>query len=328
MRRRYLHGCVGEGGVVTAPRFAPLSIARSVVGALLAATLFALSGCAGAPPVRRDVAQLFGYLPDGQSAYVSVNVRDNQRLFREFLSTQDADGATPKRILAATNTAAAALSFGAYNRPVIYLLADGSFPHRSAALNLTLSRAWKRVGPAHWRHRGDGVEIAFIEPTVFALATEGTGVLADAVASNRFRPIPPELETAVETADMVLYTDSVGADAVGAFADQGALPAIEWLWVALEAPAAAESEEDTPKHYEGVGEVRFESERDARVASVVARLLIVRLARESEADMAAVLKGARVSVRGRTLIVGGLDVPEKTLLEALSRMTARAQEEP
>jgi hypothetical protein len=98
--------------------------------------------------------------------------------------------------------------------------------------------------------------------------------------------------------------------------------------VALEAFAGAEANPDSPKRYGGVGEVRFESERDARVASVVARLLIVRLARESEADLGTVLADARVSVRERTLVVAGLDVPEETLLGALSSLTTRAQDEP
>ena len=232
--------------------------------AVLAAAALSLSACATRIPYSKPLDAAASLPADGV-IYIRLGRPLLEDAARAFLDPADLKAVRP--LLAKTEKATAVVTLpvpgtAAGSLGMMYAIAEGAYPARSASFRLRLSRDWRREGRTLVRGTGE-LRLAFAGRNILAAGTGDLEPLLDRLSSPGPRPVPEDLEPLWE-ADGALWIARPAALAGGLLGVAApALPA-RGLLLSLTAKEGG---------YAGTWVFDFENERSARIYAPLCRLV-------------------------------------------------------
>ena len=313
---------------------------RALLGLFVGLLALGVSSCATVPKVQAPSGPtLVGLMPSNALVYASLKVSRNRQLVAEVLKAGGVSSSVPSSVVEKTSSLLAAVHYGSDNKPVVSLVAQGSYPIGLMAWRLNWSRDWqKERSPMRWwQDKKTGSQIALPSKNLVLFSTGELPEMLRKYQGPMTDPLNPTVQQAFASADLAIYFPTVsdslpvlGMDAkrfpVNSFyfAISAEQPAPAGGGSAPEASGPATSSSGAPAAepmYQGFGVFNMKSERDARLFSVVFKLLIA----SSESGSAIggfpiPLSGAQLSVNGSTINLSGITVSEKDLSSLIAKV--------
>jgi len=289
-----------------------------------ASALIMLFGCAttprGAFTAASAVTQLVGLLPPDAYLYGSINVERERALADELVQRTGFSGDMPKSALSRTKL----LVFAAEQPPSanppaaeptrFSLVASGNYPAGLLAFRLDTNSSWKVVGhhPTQWQNSASGLELAVPSRELILLSNGGISGLVARYTS----PSPSGLDgwKSADGSAMSVYVPEAAPLLARLGPEAERVPVTRMYF---EATPAADSSD-----YTIIANLTMLSERDARLFSVVFRLLIAGTVTTGNV-LPLSLAGAQLAVNGSTITLTKVRMGRAQLVGLLSSLLPR-----
>lgn len=317
-------------------------------GALLAvglALFLAVSSCATVPHLSvPSGTALTALLPSDAFAYASIRVAANHRLVSDIIQKSGLKKSIPPTVLDKTSRLFASAQLDAAGKPSFSIVGQGSYPVGLIGFRLDLSGAWKRSATPlpWWQERNGDAQIALPSKSLLMVSNGRLPTMLSNLRNGAPETLNPTIVHAFEASDLSVYFPNVGSN-TPLFGKAAARFPIQSFYLSIDARRATPgaSEQKTSQtaaiaaegsaggtspavgtavpSYHGFAVFKMNSDRDARLFSVVFKLLIA----SSETGGAIrgfpiPLAGARLSIDGNTIRLQGISVSESELADLLS----------
>ncbi len=317
---------------------------RCTVGVLVALLALAISSCSTVPQVRPPSGTaLVGLMPSNALVYASLKVSRNRQLVGEVLKASGVSSSVPTSVVDKTTSLLAAVHYGSDNKPVVSLVAQGSYPVGLMSWRLNWSRDWqKHTAPIRWwQDKQTGTQIALPTNNLVLFSTGELPQMLQKLQGVPTDPLNPTVQQAFASADLAIYFPTVSDSLPMLGMDAKRFP-VNSFYFAINAEQAAGGDASAnaagsgasssggaaesganaaAPMYQGIGVFNMKSERDARLFSVVFKLLIASSENGSAIGGFPIpLSGAQLSVNGSTINLSGITVSERDLSSLLAKV--------
>lgn len=329
----------GTGGIRLRSMWQPRTL-RWMELVLGAALLLAVSSCATVPKTAVPTGSALAALLPGDSAlYASIKVAQNRALISSVLAGSGIEKSIPPSISDQTSLLMASVQISSDGKPLVSMVASGSFPVGMIGWKLNWSRDWQRNGSSirWWQDKKNGVQIAAPNRNLVLVSTGELPSMLKNYAAAPENPLSPTVRQAFDSSDLSIYVPKLTDSLPFLGMDTKRFP-IDSFYFAITAErsslgngqagneaASSQTTAGTPQ-YHGFAVFRMKSERDARLFSVVFKLLIA----SSESGSAIggfpiPLKGAQLTVDSSTIRLSGISVSEKDLSDLIGTVIGGKQ---
>lgn len=306
---------------------------RALLGLSVGLLALAISSCSTVPKVQPPSGPtLVGLMPSNALVYASLKVSRNRRLVGEVLKAGGVSSSVPASVVDKTTSLLAAVRYGSNNKPVVSLVAQGSYPVALMAWRLNWSRNWrKETSPIRWwQDKQTGSQIALPSKKLVLFSNGELPQMLRKYGGTMTDPLNPTVQQAFASADLAIYFPTVSDGLPMLGMDVSRFPVNSFYFaISAEQPPGGGANAAGPKSrsvapepmYQGFGVFNMKSERDARLFSVVFKLLIASSENGSAIGGFPIpLSGARLSVNGSTINLTGITVSEKDLSSLLAKV--------
>ncbi len=305
-------------------RFHPWLMRRIALAA--GVSLFLLLGaCATvgklSVPSGPDLTALF---PENSFAYASIKVSQNAGLVADILKQSGLSSSIPSSVLIRTNRMYASAQYDSGKKSTFALVGEGEYPTGLIGWRLSWSRDWKRSDKPirWWQDRKTGTQIALPTKNLVMVSNGQLPAMLRNLGSGRVATLNPTIRQALETSDLAIYFPNVTDNLPVLGMEANRFP-VQTFYFSINADGggAPDSASTPSTGYHGYAVFKMKSERDARLFSVVFKLLIASSEHGSAIKGFPIpLKGAQLSVDGDTIRLDGITVGEADLSELVSKV--------
>lgn len=291
---------------------------RRLLLLFFAALLFlAVAGCATVPRVTVPSGPaLADLLPPDSFAYASLRVSRNVGLISGVLRKSGLAKSIPVSFVDKTQYLCSAVERGPDGKTIYALAAQGSYPIGIVSWKLDWSRAWRRVGMpvSWWEDSRTGTQIALPSRNLLLTSNGALPEVLNRLGGRPAQTLDPSIRSVFAQSDLAIYIPKISGTVPLIGMDASRFP-VNSFYFSLNAVG---SSADT---YRGYGVFTMKSDRDARLFSVVFKLLIA-----SAAGGGAIrgfplpLEGVQLSVDGATIRLGGITIGRQELVDLLSQI--------
>lgn len=304
---------------------------RAVGGTFLVlglALLLALSSCATVPQQSIPTgSSLTALLPSDAFAYASIRVSRSRRLVADVVKESGLKSSIIASVLDKTSRLYASAQLDRAGKASFSLIGDGSYPIGLIGWNLDTNSKWKRSSAPlpWWQERSGSTQISVPARSLLMVSNGRLPTMLSRLKDGVPATLNPTVAHIFEASDLAVYFPKVGSG-TPLFGKEAARFPIKSFYLSIgagssTAPAAGAVSASLTVQYHGYAVFKMNSERDARLFSVVFKLLIA-----SSAGGGAIrgfpipLAGARLSVDGDTIRLQGISVSETELAGLLSNV--------
>lgn len=297
----------------------------------------AVSSCATVPHLSvPSGTALTALLPPDAFAYASVRVSGNRSLVTDIIKKSGLKASIPSSVLDKTTRLYASAQLDGTARPSFSIIGEGSYPIGLIGWRLDMSAAWKRSGEPlpWWQERKGNAQIAVPAKNLVMVSNGRLPTMLNLLKDGAPETLNPTVAHVFEASDLAIYFPKFSND-TALFGQATSRFPIESFYLSIEADrstqSAAPSKTTAPTgsagaqapqlgpEYHGYAVFKMNSDRDARLFSVVFKLLIA----SSESGGAIrgfpiPLAGARLLVDRDTIRLQGISVTETELADLLS----------
>lgn len=303
------------------------------LGALL---FLGLSACATIP--RGQIPQgasLTALLPQSAVAYASVQVAHNATLVSDVLEKSGLAKTVPISVVDRTSQLYAAVQSrggggqsggsggqqGRANGPVYSLVAAGSFPLGAIGWKLSLSPHWKRrsTPTRWWENRRYGTQIAVPNRSLLMLSNGALPTMLGRLTKGKGGGLGPQIESLFRRSDLAIYFPRLSGN-IPLFGMSASRFPVDSVYLVMNRDTASGSGAGASNGgYHGHALFKMKNARDARLFSVVFKLLIAGAATGSRIRGFPIpLSGAQLELNGATIRLNGITIGTKALASLLS----------
>lgn len=309
------------------------------------ALFLALSSCATVPHLSvPSGTALTALLPADAFAYAAIRVSRNSRLVSDIVKESGLTKSIPSSVLDKTSRLYASAQLDSAGKTSFSIIGEGSYPVGLIGWRLDLSSRWKRSGEPlpWWQERKGEAQISVPSKSLVMVSNGRLPAMLANLKNGAPERLNPTIVHAFQTSDLAIYFPTIGSDSP-LFGKEAARFPIQSFYFSIDAerPAPQAARTSGPAtagsthgaggkaatlpaavpRYHGFAVFKMNSARDARLFSVVFKLLIA----SSESGGAIrgfpiPLAGARLSVDGDTIRLQGISVSEGELASLLSRV--------
>jgi hypothetical protein len=272
---------------------------------LAAASLVLLASCASVP--ERPTANWLGVLPGDSTLFVSLAVQPSAAMIKKALDAAGPDYADVKSLVDMTKRLFISVRLEKGRAPRYWAVALGGYPSTIIGWRLGGNRDWRpgRSSSGSWYESARmGLQVSAPADSVLLLSNGAIEQILPNLKSSGALPLPPDVAADMERSDLVLYFPQLP----GSITERGPggyrIP-IREVWV------DARREKGS---YALGGTANLETEKEARLFSLVVKLGLVAWLRSQVADPVERLKTVSVRPEGAQLVVSGLSFTEDEIL--------------
>lgn len=286
---------------------------------LLGAVLFlAITSCATVP--RSSVPSgpaLAGLLPSDSFAYASLRVSRNVGLLSGVLQKSGLAKSIPISFVDRTQYLCTAVQRDPGGKNVYSLVAQGRYPIGLASWRLDWSRTWRRrtAGPVGWwEDPGTGTQVALPARNLLLSSNGALPEILRGLTEEPQSPLNPSIRSVFAQSDLAIYVPRINGTVPLIGMNANRFPVNSFYFSLNAVGPSAET-------YRGYGLFAMKSDRDARLFSVVFKLLIASATAGSDiGGFPLPLGGAQLSVDGATIRVDGIRIGRQELVDLISRI--------
>jgi hypothetical protein len=316
-----------DGGAALTPHRKIGRLFRLLLGGIL---FLGLSACATVPKVASTSgSSLSALFPSDELVYASVKVSRNRQLVTEVIGRSGLASSIPSSIFDRTKVLYVAVRYSADNKPVFSMVAEGDYPIGLMAWKLNWNRTWRnnKAPFRWWQDTRTGAQIAMPTRNLVLFSTGDLPVMLRNYLGRRMDPLNPTVRRVFELSDLAIYFPTLNGNVPVLGMDVKRFP-IDSFYFAVTSDVsktganksvAATTSEASRGGYYGYAVFRMKSDRDARLFSVVFRLLIASSATGGAiGEFPIPLKGAQLAIEGSTIRLVGIWASTKNLADLLA----------
>jgi hypothetical protein len=239
-------------------------------------------------------------------------------MLKRALDEAGPDYADVKTLLDMTRRMYVAVSLAPEKAPRYWAVALGSYPSALIGLRLGGNADWKGMSSAtgKWfQSEKRGLQVSLPADSVLLASNGGIEALLPRLRGSSALPLPPEVVTDMERADLVVYMPELPGSATDGASGSARLP-IHEVWLDARRGGSA---------YVVGGTVNLTSEKEARLLTLVLKLSLVAWMRSQNfPDAGERLKAVSIAPSGTQVILSGLSFSDDEIVPAFLSLIGAA----